>query len=111
MPLSFVQAAFEQRFQHQPLVVRAPGRVNLIGEHTDYNGGFVLPAAINREIYFAVGLNNTSRIRLYSYDQQEAYETENTAIQPSNTHWANYLLGVVAQFEKRGITVPGFDCV
>lgn len=111
MPLSSVLAAFEQRFHHTPLLVRAPGRVNLIGEHTDYNGGFVLPAAINREIYFAVGLNNTSRIRLYSYDQQEAYETEHTPIQPSSIQWANYLLGVVAQFEKRGITVPGFDCV
>jgi galactokinase len=111
MPLSSVQAAFEQRFQYKPLLVRAPGRVNLIGEHTDYNNGFVLPAAINREIYFAVGLNNTSKIRLYSFDQQEAYETETTAIQPSQTHWANYLLGVVAQFEKRGISVPGFDCV
>ncbi|QJX47981.1 galactokinase [Hymenobacter taeanensis] len=111
MPLSSIRAAFEQQFQHQPLVVRAPGRVNLIGEHTDYNNGFVLPAAIDREIFFAVGLNGTSQIRLFSYDQQESFQTEVTAVHPSETQWANYLLGVVAQFQGKGITIPGFDCV
>ncbi|UPL49669.1 galactokinase [Hymenobacter sublimis] len=104
-------AAFQQQFHYAPLVVRAPGRVNLIGEYTDYNHGFVLPAAINKAIFFAVGLNGSSAIRLYSHDKQQLYTTEADSIQPSTLLWANYLLGVVAQFQKRGIAVPGFDCV
>lgn len=106
-----ILAAFQQRFRATPLLVRAPGRVNLIGEHTDYNGGFVLPAAIDKEILFAVALNNTSSARLYSFDNKEYYTTPLAELRPGQPHWANYLKGVVAQFEQRGIPVPGFDCV
>ncbi|HEX8425249.1 galactokinase [Hymenobacter sp.] len=106
-----VAKSFQDRFNHSPLLVRAPGRVNLIGEHTDYNGGFVMPAAIDKEIYFAVGLNGTTTARLYSYDLDQSYETELTEVTRDKTMWANYLKGVVAQFQKRGLTVPGFDCV
>jgi galactokinase len=107
-----VQADFQHRFGYAPLLVRAPGRVNLIGEHTDYNGGFVLPAAVDKEMTFAVGLNGTEKIRLVAYDLGEVLELPNAAeISPSDTHWANYLLGVAAQFQLRGHAVPGFDCV
>ncbi|GAB3295100.1 galactokinase [Hymenobacter humi] len=115
MPASLVQAVhteFQQRFGYEPLLVRAPGRVNLIGEHTDYNGGFVLPAAIDKEMAFAVGLNGGTNIHLVAHDLGETFELANAAeVSPSNTHWANYLLGVVAQYQQRGIAVPGFDCV
>ena len=106
-------AFFHRRYGYTPLLVRAPGRVNLIGEHTDYNGGFVLPAAIDREIVFAVGLNGLSTIRLYSLDKDEAYDLElsDGPVQPGQTLWANYLKGVVAQFQQRGVVVPGFDCM
>ncbi|RYU77809.1 galactokinase, partial [Hymenobacter persicinus] len=108
-----IATAFQERYDYAPLLVRAPGRVNLIGEHTDYNGGFVLPAAIDREIVFAVGLNGGSAARLFSFDKDEALELDLAAgaVQPGPTLWANYLLGVVAQFQQRGIVVPGFDCV
>ena len=107
-----IQSDFQQRFGYEPLLVRAPGRVNLIGEHTDYNGGFVLPAAVDKEILFAVGLNGGSQIRLVAHDLGETFELSNAAeISPSATHWANYLLGVAAQFQLRGHVVPGFDCV
>ena len=103
---------FKQRFGYEPLLVRAPGRVNLIGEHTDYNGGFVLPAAVDKEMTFAVGMNGTQKIRLVAYDLSEEFELADAAqISPSDTHWANYLLGVAAQFQERGHVVPGFDCV
>ncbi|MBT9395512.1 galactokinase [Hymenobacter sp. NST-14] len=104
---------FHQRYGYAPLLVRAPGRVNLIGEHTDYNQGFVLPAAIDREIVFAVGLNRGPTARLFSLDKQQAHEQALGAgpLRPGSTLWANYLLGVVAQFESRGVAVPGFDCV
>jgi len=111
MPLQSIAAAFQRHFGHEPLLVRAPGRVNLIGEHTDYNGGFVMPAAIDKEIYFAVALNGTSTARLHSYDLNESYTTEMSEIHRDDTQWANYLKGIVAQFQKRGIEVPGFDCM
>ncbi|MFD2720701.1 galactokinase [Hymenobacter monticola] len=107
-----LKADFQQRFGYAPLLVRAPGRVNLIGEHTDYNGGFVLPAAVDKEAVFAVGLNKGDQIRLVAHDLNETLELANPAeIAPSDTHWANYLLGVAAQLQLRGVAVPGFDCV
>ena len=115
MATAYAQAVsvdFQQRFGYAPLLVRAPGRVNLIGEHTDYNGGFVLPAAVDKEIIFAVGLNGGPAIRLVAHDLGETFELASAAeISPSATHWANYLLGVAAQLQLRGIAVPGFDCV
>jgi galactokinase len=111
MPAAAVVATFQKHFQHAPgIVVRAPGRVNIIGEHTDYNEGFVLPAAVDKEMFFAVALNGTDRIRLIAHDLDETFEVAATAVQPSNTHWANYILGVVAQLQARGVAVPGFDC-
>ncbi|WP_046243452.1 galactokinase [Hymenobacter terrenus] len=107
-----VHSEFQQLFGYEPLLVRAPGRVNLIGEHTDYNGGFVLPAAVDKEAVFAVGLNGGAQIRLRAHDLGESLELANAAeISPSETHWANYLLGVAAQFQQRGVAIPGFDCV
>jgi galactokinase len=103
--------AFQQRFGYSPLLVRAPGRVNLIGEHTDYNNGFVLPAAIDKEITFAIGLNKKDVIRLFAFDNDETVEIQVGEIRPSQTQWANYLLGVAAQFRDAGVAVPGFDCV
>ena len=107
-----LHSEFHQHFGHEPLLVRAPGRVNLIGEHTDYNGGFVLPAAVDKEAVFAVGLNGGSEIRLRSHDLNETYHLGTAAdLHPGASQWANYLLGVVAQFQECGIVVPGFDCV
>lgn len=111
MLTSSIATAFQRAFGYAPLLVRAPGRVNLIGEHTDYNEGFVLPAAIDKQIYFAVGLNGTDIARLISYDKDERYEVAIQDIKPGRTLWANYLKGVVAQLQARGVAVPGFDCV
>lgn len=110
MLFATVAAAFERHYFTTPLLVRAPGRVNLIGEHTDYNNGFVLPAAIDKEICFAVALNDRPEARLYSVDQDEHYTLQLNEVQPGNPQWTNYLKGVVAGFQQRGITVPGFDC-
>ncbi len=110
--LHAVHSDFLARFGYEPLLVRAPGRVNLIGEHTDYNGGFVLPAAVDKEMLFAVGLNGGPKIRLVAYDLNETFELASSAdVSPSAVHWANYLLGVMAQVQQRGIVIQGFDCV
>ncbi|WP_317175592.1 galactokinase, partial [Pontibacter beigongshangensis] len=106
-----IKEKFQQLYRQEPLLFRSPGRVNLIGEHTDYNEGFVLPAAINKEIYFAVAPNGTQAFRAYSYDLEESATFDLTQVQPSEIGWANYLLGVVAQFQKAGYEIAGFDLV
>ncbi|MGV3503479.1 MAG: galactokinase [Adhaeribacter sp.] len=102
---------FKELYQQEPLVVRSPGRVNLIGEHTDYNEGFVLPAAINKEIFFAIAPSNTQQVRFYSFDLQEAAAYSLEDIQPGDKAWANYLLGVIAQFQQAQLFIGGFDLV
>lgn len=102
---------FKNRFGSNPLVFRAPGRVNLIGEHTDYNNGFVMPAAINRYAYFALKPNGLGMYRFHAADFSRDFTTPTYKIEPSGTHWANYLLGVIAQIVNNGHDVPGFDCV
>ncbi|GAA4367129.1 galactokinase [Hymenobacter saemangeumensis] len=91
-------------------MVRAPGRVNIIGEHTDYNQGFVLPAAVDKQMLFAVSLNQENTIRLVAHDLNETFSIAADEVRRSDTAWANYILGVVAQLQERGVAVPGFDC-
>ncbi|MVN76207.1 galactokinase [Hymenobacter sp. HMF4947] len=112
MTASDLTSAFQRRFGEVPsLLLRAPGRINLIGEHTDYNDGLVLPAAIDKEIRFGLRLNGTDRIRLVALDFDATYEVAVADIAPiPDGHWANYQLGVVAGLQQRGATVPGFDC-
>jgi len=106
-----VQRRFEHLYGPDPLIIRAPGRVNLIGEHTDYNNGFVLPAAIDLEIILAVGRNDAGKIRLHAEDLNESFEQEFEELRISECPWANYLLGVIAQFVNAEIMVGGVDCV
>ena len=106
-----IRDKFKTLFGAEPAMYFAPGRVNLIGEHTDYNEGFVLPAAVDKMIAFAVKPNSVGRFRFFAFDLNESFETDVDNIGVSQTAWANYLLGVVAQFRKAGQTVPAFDCV
>ncbi len=92
------------------ILVRSPGRINLIGEHTDYNDGFVLPAAIDKAAYISLTPRSDNEIHLHSLDLKDMYFTTVDTIAPSaGPSWTNYLLGVVAQFVKAGVTVNGFD--
>jgi len=102
---------FEELFKNEPLLVRSPGRINLIGEHTDYNDGFVFPAAIDKEIHFAVAKNKANIFRFYALDLHESFEMKVEDLSKSDTSWANYLLGVAAQFKKAGYELEGVDCV
>lgn len=103
--------AFEDKFSVTPqLIVRAPGRINLIGEHTDYNNGFVLPAAIDKEIIFAIGLSDKDVFHLYSIDLEEDYLFKQNELKISEEKkWANYLVGVVAQYKKKGYEIPALN--
>jgi galactokinase len=92
------------------VVVRSPGRINLIGEHTDYNNGFVLPAAIDKAAWIALTPRTDNIIHLFSVDLQEEYETTTGSLVPSFKHaWYDYILGVTDQFIKAGIAAGGFD--
>jgi galactokinase len=92
-----------------PLIVRSPGRINIIGEHTDYNEGFVLPAAIDKAIYVAISARNDNEIHLYAADYDETHVVTVESVAPSEKHWPNYILGVVDQLQKRGFSINGFD--
>ena len=105
---------FQSSFGAAPtLLAAAPGRINLIGEHTDYNDGLAMPASINREATCALRQNGEGRYRLLAADLDADNEVDLLAadLAPAPQQWANYLLGVVEQLRVRGHVVPGFDCV
>jgi galactokinase len=106
-----LRQTFALRFGREASIsVRAPGRVNLIGEHTDYNDGLVLPAAVARYVAIAAAPNGSDEIRLYStvYDSVAKFPVAATA-SPSLPAWARYPQGVAAGLAVRGITLPGLD--
>ena len=106
-----VSALFAQQFNEAPLfVIASPGRINLIGEHVDYNHGFVLPAAINKDMFVAVSKRSDHQIVLHAADIQQNYQTSlDNALQRSNLDWPNYVLGVAHELKKDGHAVSGFN--
>lgn len=88
----------------------APGRINLIGEHTDYNGGWVLPAAIKQSMHFGFKLNQKGIIRIKAIDSGEEILIDPKAIKKGQYNWSHYLEGILVEFQKRGIDIPGIDC-
>lgn len=107
-----IKQAFIDRFGTAPRVFRAPGRVNIIGEHTDYNMGFVLPAAIDKSAWMAIAPAEGRNCRWVSLDfAEEAELTLDGPIEKNAKHWANYLLGVVREFKNLGHEVPAFNAV
>ncbi|MBO9733216.1 MAG: galactokinase [Chitinophaga sp.] len=101
---------FIHLFEKEPLMVVSPGRINLIGEHTDYNDGFVLPAAIDKKIVYAIALNNTRQCNAHAVFTNETVSFSLDDVKPT-PGWINYLMGVVNQLQERGLPVSGFDCV
>lgn len=92
--------------------VASPGRINLIGEHTDYNNGFVMPAAIDKKIYFRFRKNNTKNlVRIYSETFDAYVEFNLQKLTKSINSWENYLLGVIDEIQKLGKQLQGFDCI
>lgn len=94
------------------VVVESPGRINLIGEHTDYNNGFVLPTAIDKKIFFQLQKNDSaSTCRIYSETYSTGFEFNLNKIKKSKTSWENYILGVVNELQKLGKYPGSFDCI
>ncbi len=88
----------------------SPGRINLLGEHVDYNGGFVLPAAINKGIWFAIAANNSNIANFVAADIEESFSVELNAIQ-KHTGWKNYVLGVLHILQQKKFLIGGFNCL
>ncbi len=106
-----VKIKFKELYNGEPVIVRSPGRANLIGEHTDYNLGFVLPCAIDKAIYFAVAPRKDTMCRLYALNMNESFETSIDELRKSKKGWPNYLMGVLDQLNKSGYSFSGFNCV
>ncbi|MDE6809512.1 MAG: galactokinase [Muribaculaceae bacterium] len=106
-----ISKVFEERFGGSGVFYASAGRINLIGEHTDYNGGFVFPGAIDKVIMAEIRPNDTMTVRVFSIDINEYAEFGlNEADAPSQS-WARYIFGVCREILKRGGTVRGFDAV
>jgi len=111
MEINELKKVFAERFGQEGVVYTSPGRVNLIGEHTDYNGGYVFPGAIDKGIYACIRLNGTDKVRAYSIDKEEYREFGMNEEDHPHLHWANYIFGVCREIIKRGYKLEGFDTV
>ena len=101
---------FVEQFSQQPLLVAAPGRVNLIGEHTDYNEGFVLPGAVDKRIYVAIAKNKKNVLNVYASQYKQNFSFDLDDLHPVNG-WATYLLGMAYHLKQKGHVITGVDLV
>ncbi|MFK5959112.1 MAG: galactokinase [Lutibacter sp.] len=107
-----IKSRFIKEFSHEPIIIKSPGRINLIGEHTDYNEGFAIPAAINKGIVTAIQKSTTDLCTVIANDLSETYSFSLKKIQSiQNGGWKNYVLGVVAEIQKKGITIKPFNLI
>lgn len=111
-----IHEEFEKRFpkvgtEESSSIYASAGRINLIGEHTDYNGGFVFPGAIDKVIMTEIRPNKTDKARVYSIDLDDYAEFGFNEIDAPESSWARYIFGVCREILKRGGVVKGFDAV
>lgn len=107
---SDVLSLFKEKYLKIPHIYYSPGRINFIGEHIDYNDGFVMPAAINKGIFYAIALNNTDTINFHSVDFKQSLSVKISEVKKMNG-WKNYVLSVVNEFLLKDLQVKGFDCL
>jgi len=107
--LSAVASAFRERFGGEPAVFSAPGRVNLIGEHTDYNSGFVLPIAIGERTYVAGARRSDDTVRCYSRERREEHAFALASAWRRSEKWHDYVEGVARALVARGVALSGAD--
>ncbi len=105
-----VKDHFTNNFNTEPILIFSPGRINIIGEHTDYNDGFVFPAAVNKGIVAALEKSNSNTSKANAIDLEESIEFTTKNINPlEKESWGNYILGVVSEIQKKGIEVGNFN--
>lgn len=105
-----VKSDFEEAFKTKPALIASPGRINLIGEHIDYSGGFVFPAAIDKYIVCAIQKNTLNHSRIYALDVDEKFNINLQDLgKPASGVWTSYVLGVINEIQKKGKTLQNFD--
>ena len=110
--IHIVQQKFRQAFTGEAIMVFSPGRINLIGEHTDYNNGFVCPAAIDKGIVLMIGKSDADYSKIISMDMNETLLLDLNALQKIEGHtWKNYIIGVIAELIKGHNPITNFNCV
>lgn len=110
MDIEYVRSRFIKHFDGTTGAVYAsPGRINLIGEHTDYNGGFVFPGAIDKGMIAEVKPNGTNTVKAYSIDLKDYVEFGLNEEDAPRASWARYIFGVCREMIKRGVEVKGFN--
>ena len=109
--IGIIAEKFVKHFGAKPLLVVSPGRVNLIGEHTDYNEGFVLPGATDKVIVFAAAPRTDALCHFVSRDFDQEFRCELDALHRSPLRWPDYLQGVVDQFLRARLRIGGFNCL
>ena len=108
---TIIHNEFTKRFGQEGVFYASAGRINLIGEHTDYNGGYVFPGAIDKVIMAEIAPNDTDKVRVYSIDIDEDVEFGLNEEDAPTQSWARYIFGVCREILKRGGSVKGFDAV
>ena len=107
-----VKETFISKFNTDPLLVFSPGRINIIGEHTDYNDGFVFPAAVDKGIYVAIQKSTSQDCTVIALDLKEYINFSLQTLKPLEVgRWENYILGVVAEIKKAGKSIGNFNAV
>ncbi|MDO7135672.1 galactokinase [Algibacter lectus] len=107
-----IKQEFLDKFNEEPLMVFSPGRINIIGEHTDYNDGFVFPAAVNKGIIAAINKTQNSTSSVSAFDFNDTISFSIGSIAPmAKESWGNYVLGVIAEIQKLGKTIENFNMV
>ncbi len=109
--IELIGGKFKKHFEMRPLLVISPGRVNLIGEHTDYNEGFVLPGATDKVIVFAIAPRGDDVCHFVSHDFDQEFRCELGLLHRSPLRWPDYLQGTIDQFLRAGHRIHGFNCV
>lgn len=110
MEIEYVRSRFIKHFDGQTgSIYASPGRINIIGEHTDYNGGFVFPGAIDKGIMCEIRPNGTNKVRAYSIDLKDLVEFDVDDEKGPKASWARYIYGIVQEMKKLGVEVKGFN--
>ena len=110
MEIEYVRSRFIKHFDGQTgSIYASPGRINIIGEHTDYNGGFVFPGAIDKGIMCEIRPNGTNKVQACSIDLKDRVEFDINDEKGPKASWARYIYGIVQEMKKLGVDVKGFN--
>lgn len=110
-PKERLSGLFQSTYTSIPFVFQSPGRINLIGEHTDYNGGWVMPAGIDKACYLAILPLASGPTEIWAYDLQDRISVDAFPEKATASHWSNYIFGVCLAFARRGVKVPHFQAI